>query len=94
MWGREPAVVLGALGEVIRTVIPMLILFSVITWDDKQVAGVMLVVSVTMKFFEVLLTRSQVVAVQVADKQMEIAKASPVDRPTEQIIAQAKKETE
>jgi hypothetical protein len=41
---------------------------------------------VTEKWF----TRSQVVSIAVADKQIEIAKASDISRPTEQIIKEAK----
>lgn len=94
MINREPAAILGGLSEVVRAIIPTLIIFGYIQWSGDQVAQVMLLTSVIVGFFNVLLTRSQVVPVQVADKQMEIAKASSSDRPTAQIVAQAQKETE
>jgi hypothetical protein len=92
MLTKEPAVVLGALSEVVRAVIPTLIIFGIITWTGEQVAQVMLLTGVLVGFFNVLLTRTQVVPAVVADKQLEIAKASPVNRPTSEIIAQAEKE--
>jgi hypothetical protein len=90
MFGKEPAVVLGALSEVVRAVIPTLIIFGLITWTGEQVAQVMLLVGVLVGFFNVLLTRTQVVPVTVADKQIEVAKASSVDRTNESIIQEAK----
>ena len=92
-FGKEPAVFFNGLAEVVRVVIPMLILFNLLIWDEKQVAGVMLVVSVVASFLSTLLTRSNSVSTLVADKQIEVAKASAADRPTDQIVAQAAKET-
>jgi hypothetical protein len=60
MFGKEPAVILGALSEVIRAIIPTLIIFGIINWTDVQTAQVMLLVGVSVGFFNVLLTRSQV----------------------------------
>lgn len=90
MLTHEPTAVLGALGELVRQIVPMLLLFGVINWTDPQIAGVFMVVSAAIKVLEVVLTRSQVVPAVIADRQMEIAKASPVTRPTEQIIQEAK----
>lgn len=70
MLGKEPAVILGALAEVIKAIIPMLIIFGFINWSGEQVAQVMLVVGVAIGFLNVLLTRSQVVPTEVADKQI------------------------
>lgn len=90
MFGKEPAVVLGALSEVVRAVIPTLIIFGIIAWTSEQVAQVMLLVGVTVKAIEIVITRQQVVPIQVADKQIEIAKAADIRTPNEQIIKQAK----
>lgn len=87
MFGREPAIVLGALGEVVRAVIPMLILFSIIVWDDKQVAGVMLVVGVAIKFFEVILTRQSVVPTETANSQIAKAVSMPTGTTVKEVIA-------
>lgn len=90
MFSKEPAVILGALSEVVRAVIPTLIIFGIIHWTGEQVAQIMLLVGVLVGFFNVLLTRTQVVPVGVADRQIEVAKASSIDRPNESIIREAK----
>lgn len=60
MFGKEPAVILGALSEVVRAIIPTLIIFGIINWTDIQTAQVMLLVGVVVGFLNVTLTRSQV----------------------------------
>lgn len=90
MLKTEPTAVLGSLGELARQMIPMLILFGVISWTDQQIAAVFMVLSASIKVLEIVLTRSQVVPNAMADKQIEIAKASSIDRPTDQIIKEAK----
>lgn len=59
MFSKEPAVVLGAVSEVIKAVIPMLIIFGILKWSGEQVAQVMLVVGVTVSALTVVLTRQQ-----------------------------------
>lgn len=90
MLNKEPTVVLGALSEVVRAIIPTLIIFGVLHWTDSQIAQVMLTVGVLVKSLEMVLARSQVVPVQTADRQMEVARASQFDRPLDQIIKEAK----
>lgn len=92
MLNKEPAIFFGALGEIAKAVIPVLILGEFVHWSDKLTAAVMFFVGIMVASLSTMFTRQQSVPVTVADKQMEIAKASPVNRPTEQIIAQAKKE--
>lgn len=60
MFTKEPTVILGALFEVVRAIIPTLIIFGLINWTDTQVAQVFLLVGVVVGFLNVLLTRSQV----------------------------------
>lgn len=91
MFGKEPAVILGALSEIVRAVIPTLIIFGIIHWTPEQVAQFVLLVGVVVGSLNVVLTRSQTVAAVTADKQIEIAKASPVNRPTEEIVKEAAK---
>lgn len=93
MLNREPAVVFAGLGEIAKAIIPVLILGELVSWDDKTTAAVMFLVSVSVTSLSTMFTRQSSVAMVVADKQIEIAKESSVSRPTEEIIAQAKKET-
>lgn len=93
MFGKEPAVVLGALSEVIKAIIPMLIIFNFINWSGEQVAQVMLVVGVVIAFFNILLTRGQVVPTETADKQIRQAVRMPagttVDEVKDEVEAQS-----
>lgn len=89
MFGKEPTVIIGALAEIARAIVPLLIIFGYINWTDNQVAQVMLMIGVVVGVGEKLFTRSQVTPTIVADRQMEIAKASNVDRPTSQIVKEA-----
>lgn len=77
MFGKEPTVILGALSEVVRTIIPMLIIFNFINWTGEQVAQVMIVVSAVVGFLNIAFTRSQVVPTEVANKQIEVALDKP-----------------
>lgn len=92
MFGKEPTVVLGALSEVVRAVIPMLIIFGFIHWTGEQVAQVMVVVGVGVAFLNTLLTRSQVVPIETADKQIKTALNEPSTTSVETVknITEAK----
>ncbi len=89
----EPTVYIGGVAEIIRAIIPMLLVFGVIHWTDVQTGAVVLVVGVCVGVAEKWFTRSQTVSTTVADKQIEVAKASDIMRSNESIIAQAAKET-
>lgn len=93
MFGKEPAVVLGALSEVVRAVIPTLIIFGIIAWTSEQVAQVMLLVGVTVKAIEIVVTRSQVVAVEKANAQILTATRMPEGTSVEAVIAKQERES-
>ena len=57
---REPTVILGAIAEIIKAIVPTLIIFGIIHWTSDQTAQVMLLVSVVVGSLTVVLTRSQV----------------------------------
>jgi len=91
MLNREPAAILGGLSEVVRAIIPTLIIFGFIQWSGDQVAQVMLLTSVIVGFFNVLLTRSQVVPTDKANAQIQTAIAMPSNTTVKEVI---KKEEE
>lgn len=86
MFGKEPAAILGALSEVIRAVIPTLIIFGIIHWTGDQVAQMMLLVSVVIGFFNILLTRNQTVAMQTANAQIETALKLPSTATVNEVV--------
>lgn len=89
MFGKEPTVIFNGLGEVIRAIIPCLILFGFIEWTDQQIAGVLLVVSVVLGFLTTLLTRSQVTPVETVDALIETAVRMPANATVAEVKEQA-----
>lgn len=86
MLNREPAVILGGLSEVVRAIIPTLIIFGYIQWTGEQTAQFMLLAGVIIGFFNVLLTRSQVVPTEKANAQIETAIAMPSTATVSEVI--------
>lgn len=93
MFGKEPTVVLGSLSEVIRAVIPMLLVFGYVHWTDAQTGSVMLVVGVTIGALNVIFTRSQTVSTQVANDQIKTAIRAPSDTTVAEVVAITKENT-
>lgn len=90
MFGKEPAVILGALAEIVKAIIPTLILFGVIQWTGDQVAQVMFLVSVLVGSLTIVLTRSQVVPTERANAQIQTG----IDGPSTATVGQVIKHTE
>lgn len=84
----EPARILGVIGAGLALAVGFGLNLS-----GQQINLIMVFAAAAIALFVGEATRTQVVPVTVADKQIEVAKASAVDRPTDEIIAQAKKET-
>lgn len=94
MFGKEPAVILGAISEVVRAVIPTLIIFGMIHWSAEQVAQFVLLVGVVVGALNVVLTRSQTTATPVVNDLIATAVKMPVTTSVEAVkTEQASKET-
>lgn len=90
---REPTAILGALSEVVRAVIPMLIIFGFIHWTGEQVAQVMIVVGVIVGFLNVLLARAQVVPAETANAQIKTALKMPETATVDQVVKKTEAES-
>jgi hypothetical protein len=90
MFNKEPTVFFNVLGEVARAVIPVLLIFNVVSWSQEQTGTLTVFINVLITAAVTMFSRSQTVSTTVADKQIEIAKASSVSTPNEQIIKEAK----
>jgi hypothetical protein len=89
MFGKEPAAVFSGLGEIIRAIVPCLILFGFIEWTPDQIAGVFLVVSVTLGFLTTMLTRAQTTAIATTNSLIETAVKMPADSTVAEVKAVA-----
>lgn len=94
MLGKEPAVIIGGIAEIIRAVIPMMIIFGFLQWTDNQTAQVMLVIGVAVAVGEKLFTRSQVVPTEKANAQIQTGIDSPVNTTVAQVIAKTEAATQ
>lgn len=88
MFGREPAVIIGGIAEIIRAVIPMMIIFGFLQWTDKETAQVMLVIGVAVAVGEKWFTRSQVVPTETANAQIQRAIAGPSTATVSEVVKQ------
>lgn len=94
MFGKEPTVILNGLAEILRQVIPMLILFGLLQWSDQQIAAVFMVVSAVVAFLSTALARSQVVPTEVANSQINTAIKMPKDSTLQDVIAKDTKDNQ
>ena len=81
----EPARILGVIGAGLALALGFGLRIS-----GEQVNLIMVFAAAIIALFVGETTRTQVVSVAMADKQIEVAKASRVDRPTSDIIQEAK----
>lgn len=89
---KEPTVLIGGLAEIVRAIIPMLLIFSVVHWTDAQTGSIIFFVGVIVAFAEKLFVRSQVVPAEVANSQIATAVRMPTDSTVEQVIAKNERE--
>lgn len=87
MFSKEPAVIIGIIAEVARSIIPLLLVFGFIQWNDSQIGQVMLVIGVTVAAAEKLFTRSQVRPEAEVNELIETAIQSPKSTRVEAVKA-------
>lgn len=93
MFEKEPAVVLGALAEVVKAIIPALIIFGILKWSAEQVAQVMLLTGVVVGSLTVILTRSSTTPTPAVDALIKTAtQQSPGTSPAVVKDIQAQKD--
>ena len=95
LFTKEPTVVLNAISEIIKAVIPMLLIFGILHWTDPQVGAVILVMNVVIGSLTTILTRAQVVSNDQANKLIATAVSLPAGTPVELVkAAQAQKDAQ
>lgn len=85
---EEPAAFFGGIGQILAAIIPALIVFDIIDWTDKQTAGLMFVVGVTIRFLTIMFTRRNVVPIEIANSQIKTAIQMPMQRATDAAMAE------
>lgn len=83
----EPTAIINAVAELARQVVPMLIVFGIISWTDQQTAMVFAVMSASLSVVATLLIRSQVVPTGTVDAQIKQATRMPEGTTVAQVVA-------
>lgn len=83
---KEPAVIANGIAELIRLIIPALILFGIVHWSGEQVAGLMAVVGFAATFIATLFTRTNTVSVPTANEQIQEGINSPQGTTVAQVV--------
>lgn len=95
MINKEPTVIIGGLAEIVRAIIPMLLIFSIVHWTDAQTGTIIFLVGVLVSFAEKLFIRSQVTPTAIANKQIQTAIDLPKGGTTvEKVIETTKEQNE
>lgn len=82
----EPTVVTGAISELVRQVLPALVVLGVVSFTDVQLAAIFMVVSASIAFLNVLVSRSQVVPVERANEQIQAGISASPGTTVEEVI--------
>lgn len=90
---KEPTVIIGGVAEIVRAIIPMLLIFGVVAWTDPQTGAVVFLVNVLVSVAEKMFIRSQVVPIDTRDAQVKKAVSMPEDTTVAQVIKAEAKET-
>jgi len=85
--GKEPAIFFNGIGQIFSAIIPVLIMFELIHWSDKQIAGIMFLVGVTIRVATTIFTRSNSVSLETANSQIKTAIQMPAQRATDAAVA-------
>lgn len=82
---KEPVVIIDAIAEVLKQVIPLLIIFGVIHWTDQQIAQTILVLGVIITAIKTMITRQTVVPIATANRQIAEGINSPPNTTVDQV---------
>lgn len=85
MFDKNPTAIFNGIGEIIRAIVPCLILFGFIHWTPDQIAAVFLVVSVVLGFLTTMLTQSSVTATGEVNSLIRTAVSMPVNSTVEDV---------
>jgi hypothetical protein len=90
---KEPTVIIGGIAEIVRAIIPLLLIFGLIHWTDEQTGAVVLFVGVLVGFAEKLYTRTQVIPTTTANAQINTAIRMPSDSTLKEVIDKTERDS-
>lgn len=87
MWNKNPTLIIGGLSELLRQILPLLVVVGVIHLAPEKLAGLVSVIGLVLTFISTTLLRSQVTPTEIANQQIRTAVSSPTGTSVEQVIA-------
>jgi hypothetical protein len=88
--GKEPTVIFNGLAQLISLIIPVLVLFELIRWDEKQIVGVMAAINFGASFLATLFTRAQVVPIETSNALVSTATTMEPHTSIKAVVDKAK----
>lgn len=83
---KEPAVIINGLAELVRQILPLMVVVGLIQLNPEKLAGLVSIIGLVLAFISTTLLRSQVVSTNKANQQIEVAIASPTNTTVEKVI--------
>jgi len=94
MLNREPTVIINGLSELLRQIIPLLVLMGIIKLSPEKQAGLISIIGLILAFISTTLLRSQVVSTGVANSQIQTGINASSDTTVKEVIAIEKENRE
>lgn len=94
MLNREPTVIINGLSELVRQILPLLVVVGVVNIAPEKQAAWISIIGLVLFFISTVLLRSQVVPTVTANSQIEKAVTMPAGTTVKEVIAAEKKENE
>lgn len=83
---KEPAVIINGLAELVRQILPLMVVVGLIQLSPEKLAGLVSIIGLVLAFVSTTLLRTQVVSTDKANQQIEVAIASPANTTVEKVI--------
>lgn len=76
-FNKEPTLLLNGLSELLRQILPLLVVIGVVHLEPEKLAGLISIIGLVLAFISTTVLRSQVVSTEKADQQIRVAVNSP-----------------
>lgn len=90
MFGKEPAVIVNGLAELVRQVLPLAVVVGLIELSPEKLAGWVSIIGFVLAFVSTYLIRTSVVSTEIANSQIETAIGMPKTSTLADVMAAEK----
>lgn len=93
MFNREPTTIINGLSELLRQILPLLVVVGVIKLGPEQLAGWVSIIGLVLTFVTTALLRSQVVPNAKADAQIRTALRMDADSSVGDVVSKTERDS-